>query len=351
MEICLKKNMRNKEVPDIDTMNELLDKCKVIIKDIDGEGQTFQTIKKKLNDFTKNKVPLSDREHFKKDEWEKKEYEEKLHLQTALTFIYHQLRDCNTKALCLGATLFVLILILFIGSFGGYLYLHDKLSPNETPSVKEKIYTKDLIALQKEVNMVYALVRQSDGNNEKIKTGLSNIESHLSEEPLSSKSTFGLKKSFSILAAENETGSVKIESLKNFSELLDAEIEAINTTFFWRTTPLKWCEIGFWAYCGVLVGILFYVAGLLESGIFPSEIIPMILTEIIITPPVVLIIFFLFPITGLANIIPSESSIHMSIGIAFILGFAIRRTVGLLDTIKRRILPDPPLPTGKKVEG
>jgi hypothetical protein len=65
------------------------------------------------------------------------------------------------------------------------------------------------------------------------------------------------------------------------------------------------------------------------------------IAEIIITPPVVLIVFFLFPFTDIKTFTPSELSIYMTMGISFMLGFAIRRTVGLLDNIKRRLLPDP----------
>jgi len=69
-------------------------------------------------------------------------------------------------------------------------------------------------------------------------------------------------------------------------------------------------------------------------------------TEIWITPLVVTVIFFLFSYTGITAIQPSATSITTELGLAFILGFAIRRTIGFLDIIKKRLFPDPE-PAGK----
>ncbi len=337
-----------KSTPSDTKVQDLLTKCEGILESKAKKIHILESIECEFYVFKHGKIKIAN-QALDTEDWDKKKDNKKRELYAELACIYKQLKASNTKDLILGLHLFVLILLLFIGSLGGYLYQHEKMSPPKNSSNEEIIGTEDLINIQKEVNILFTSVKQSNIQNmEKIKGSLSEIESYLSKEPLNSKSSYDLKKNFGILIAGVETDGIAIEALIDFSELLDAEIETINSTFFWRTTPKKWCEICFWAYCGVLVGILFYMASLLETGIFPKEIIPMILTEIIITPPVVLMIFFLFPITGLTNIIPSESSIHMSIGIAFVLGFAIRRTVGLLDTIKRRILPDPLHPSEKK---
>ena len=63
--------------------------------------------------------------------------------------------------------------------------------------------------------------------------------------------------------------------------------------------------------------------------------------ELLMAPVVVPVIFFLFTLSGMAEFVPSQSSITMNIGVAFIFGFAIRRTIGILDTIKKRFFPDP----------
>ncbi len=109
-----------------------------------------------------------------------------------------------------------------------------------------------------------------------------------------------------------------------------------------RSGPLwRWIEIAFWAELGTLVGILFYVAGSLSEGHFLAEELTMFCTEILIVPVVVVAIFFLFNLTGITGISPQGTSITGVVGFAFIFGFAIRRTIGLLDNVKKRIFPEP----------
>jgi hypothetical protein len=67
----------------------------------------------------------------------------------------------------------------------------------------------------------------------------------------------------------------------------------------------------------------------------------MLWAEVLIAPTVVLVVFFLFHFTGIKDFVPNESSLTVNMGIAFIFGFAIRRTVGLLDLVKKRFFPDP----------
>ena len=172
------------------------------------------------------------------------------------------------------------------------------------------------------------------------------LKNTLTKEPLSSKLSFKLKKTLGALEGEISVNKIKKEKLKEtlieLKKIVEVEIESLTTQFFWVNTPGKWYEITFWSLFGVLVGILYFIAGSLRKGILNISDITMMVAEIIITPPVVLIVFFLFPFTDIKTFTPSELSIYMTMGISFILGFAIRRTVGLLDNIKRRLLPDPP---------
>jgi hypothetical protein len=67
--------------------------------------------------------------------------------------------------------------------------------------------------------------------------------------------------------------------------------------------------------------------------------------EITIAPVVIPAVFFLSQVVGLAD--PTKGTSTARFGVAFLLGFSIRRTVGLLDLAKK-ILPDPdtsPIPT------
>ena len=130
-------------------------------------------------------------------------------------------------------------------------------------------------------------------------------------------------------------------SLAKLRPVLLADLESLRTGFFWNDRIWRWIELAWWAELGVLVGILFYIASLMSEGRFGTESLSMFWTEIVIAPPVVLVIFFLFELAGITGISPSESSLTGNVGFAFVFGFAIRRTIGLLDAIKKRILPEP----------
>lgn len=145
-----------------------------------------------------------------------------------------------------------------------------------------------------------------------------------------------------VLSAEIEANDPAAhQTFQEFSKKLRADLESFSTPYFWTTSPWRWYELFFWALIGCLVGLLFYIAGLLGQGIFNTEEVSMFWAELFISPIVVLVVFFLFAFTGITAFAPSETSLTVSIGFAFILGFAIRRTIGLLDTLKKRIFPDP----------
>lgn len=141
--------------------------------------------------------------------------------------------------------------------------------------------------------------------------------------------------------AQGDTLADTSESLMKLRPALLADLDSLRAGFFWNDRVWRWIELAWWAELGVLVGILFYVAGTMSEGRFETENISMYWTEIVIAPVVVAVIFFLFTLTGITGISPSETSLPGNVGFAFIFGFAIRRTLGLLDTIKKRIFPDP----------
>ena len=63
--------------------------------------------------------------------------------------------------------------------------------------------------------------------------------------------------------------------------------------------------------------------------------------EALMAPVVACVIFFLLEKTGITEISAAGESTFVVLGFAFVLGYAIRRTVGILDNIKKRLLPDP----------
>jgi hypothetical protein len=138
------------------------------------------------------------------------------------------------------------------------------------------------------------------------------------------------------LEAKNHTAAQT--ALQRLEKTIDRDLA---DTFFWTRAPLQWLEIGWWAFFGVLVGIIFYLAKQLKLGIFDRQDVPSICGEIFIAPIVTCVIFFLLPKTEITEFSPSEDTILLVLGFAFLFGYAIRRTVGLLENIKRRIFPQP----------
>ena len=145
-----------------------------------------------------------------------------------------------------------------------------------------------------------------------------------------------------IASAELAVGDPAIHgTFQRLLKHLRADLESLSTAYFWTTPPWRWAEISLWATLGCLVGLLFYIAGLLKQGAFYPEEIPMFWAELLMAPIVVPVVFFLFNLSGISEFSPSQSSITTTIGVAFIFGFAIRRTIGVLDLIKKRFFPDP----------
>lgn len=192
-------------------------------------------------------------------------------------------------------------------------------------------------------------VRDVQGNIDKdnlanLKADLKELVNHLdqldSKEPL--VFPFETSKLLGALSAEIIADDPTAhQTFQEFSKKLRADLESFSTPYFWTTSPWWWYEIFFWSLFGCLVGLLFYIASLLTEGIFNTEEIAMFWAEIFIAPLVVLVVFFLFAFTGITAFAPNEASITVCIGFAFVLGFAVRRTIGFLDALKKRIFPDP----------
>jgi hypothetical protein len=131
------------------------------------------------------------------------------------------------------------------------------------------------------------------------------------------------------------------DSVTRLRPALLADLDSLRSGFFWSDRIWRWFELAWWAEIGALVGVLFYIAGLMSRGRFEPENRWMFYVEAAIAPVVIPVIFFLLGLAGLTPMSPTETSLAGQLGVAFVLGFAIRRTLGLLDTIKKKLLPDP----------
>lgn len=340
----IKQMLGMEHMPTAGEINDLLEKCRIIIKKIEKRCSKLKAAKTYFKSYTKDKVRLKD-DSLDTDDWNKKSEDEKREVFQGLRGCLTKLKSVNKGLHFTGMIFFLVIVTLFVGSIILYLCLH-KIDQEEALSKKEKVAASDIIALESHLTVMEKTLVDENMKG-RFSATYGEVKKYLTKEPLGSEITFGLWKAYGKLGGEIELNKVNRETFENFRKKLEAEIKSLNTRYFWLGTPGRWFELAFWSFWGVIVGILFYMAGLFDTGIFPTEKIPMFLTEIFITPLVVIAIFLLFPFTGLDSFAPSESSIYISLGIAFIFGFSIRRTVGLLDNIKRRIFPDPE-PAGKE---
>lgn len=141
------------------------------------------------------------------------------------------------------------------------------------------------------------------------------------------------------------------KTIKEGVEKLEKDAMGVskNDGFFWVFGYWRWLEILFWGEFGVVVGILVWVCTQLAIGKYTKQIFHYekywYLTELFIGPIVVVSAFFLLKqfigtlITGVTEEDVS-GSIYLTLGVSFILGYFIRRTLGIFDFIKNKL----PLP-------
>jgi hypothetical protein len=142
----------------------------------------------------------------------------------------------------------------------------------------------------------------------------------------------------------SEISTEQITTTKTFDEFraaVERDLSRLAAEETWLGGQRRRIEIAWWAEFGTLVGILFYIAGLQTVGVFKVEEITMFLAEILSAPLVVPVVFFMFQYTSITIADTDKASLTVNLGVAFILGFSIRRTIGLLDLIKKKVLPDP----------
>lgn len=317
-------------------------------------------------------IPMKDGK-VDKETWDKKPEDEQRKTWETLTTAYEELRCLNVDSLKQGkcyflifSTLLALVVAIYLGlhlrTFKGYIQttltsqesiemwdlvrlidlkltdlkekkkLAEKSAekPAEKPKFSEQGSTGQPKAQEKE--------NEIENSKTEIKKSLTDLRARLYRLPLPFETIKLLGAVSAELEADDPTVYVTYPTLIKH---LGADLEGLSTAYFWTLQPWRWLELALWATMGCLVGLLFYVAGLLGQGIFRCEEGFMFWAELLIAPIVVPVVFFLFAMTGITDFVPTQASVTVNIGVAFIFGFAIRRTIGLLDIIKKRFFPDP----------
>jgi hypothetical protein len=294
-----------------------------------------------VDKFKKEKIALKDGVVDETD-WNAKTEDKKVELYEEIRRIARHSRCLNMNEIAVGRCYFVVFSVILVVLAGIYLVWHH-FSP------KVRIVDDKVIAAAGLLNKMSTHIKglQAQPPAQDAKTKLKDLGSQLRTQLQGITLTFPSSRLLGEVLAEVETDQIaKTETFENFRKIFEPELESLSSGYFWTDTPRRWFEIAFWAEFGTLVGLLFYIAGLLSTGVFRIEEISMFWTEVLITPLVVTVVFFLFTYTGITVFQPSEVSMTVNVGFAFIFGFAIRRTVGFLDIIKKRFFPEP-APVGK----
>lgn len=282
------------------------------------------------------------------ERWGGKTEQEKWILYNYIYRTARTLRCLNLDEIRMGKCYFGLFVAILAGLVIAYLVLHAH--PSWTASRGVRINSDKIVNVSELLNRVelkIKAVREADSEKVAQDPELAKVKEDLRKALLPLDLTFDSFNGFGQVLAEVEAGQIaKTETWAKFRKALEAELEGLTAGYFWLRFPYRWFEFAWWAEFGTLVGLLYYIAGLLGMGLFRVEEVSMFWTEILITPLVVIVVFFLFGYTGITGLQPSETSLTVNVGFAFILGFAIRRTVGFLDIIKKRFFPEP-TPVGK----
>jgi hypothetical protein len=253
-----------------------------------------------------------------------------------LARIWNGARGINADELRVGRWHFVTFLVLFVIAGGGYLGWHRQ-APASSPALADVVEVDRLLNTTETRLKEFRLADAS--TKEAAKASLTTVVPQLRAAVFKVGPDFGSLSRLSAVESDIETG--RIVGARSFEDFRDQMRKTLAefTTDGWPHISQAWLEIACWAELGTLVGILFYLSGILSNGVFRTEEVTTFWTEVAIAPVVIPAVFFLFQFVGLTD--PAKATATVRLGVAFLLGFSIRRTVGLLDLAKKKILPDP----------
>ena len=339
-----------KEEPSETDIQKQMDACDALVQNLGHEVTINEQLKadlgetqKAYDDLKKAKALLKNGK-FDGDSWKSKSGDEKTIAFREVQTFGDRLSNLNKRDVHDGRIVFAVTSVLLVASIALYVWLHwqGPHEPGTAPSAN-RIPPEQVIGMQKNLVRLGALAALKEqgpqSDSQPLKSSFDSLKVFVvSHSRLLSSEVVQLT---GTLEGRMELGELRSDMVDSLGRMLTAHVKSLDNRYFWFTDSRRWLEIAFWSLWGTLVGILFYLAVKLSAGIFDRHEIPEMVSEVIITPLVVITIFFMFNFSGLVAISLQESSVYQTLGFAFILGFAIRRTVGLLDMVKRRLLPEP----------
>ncbi len=348
--------------PSGDEVAELLCNVKKLIDDLDKKfvpqsykSQAANSLKDIYDEVIK-KLPYK-AGVFDKEEWAKKSSEERTNTMIDLVSLKQAMSGLDYPNIRAGILTFVLLAIMLFVSVGSYLILHKVYSPvpqnatneqkmsNPNPDNRTLPQVTDIVDLHRRLEVLNLQLNATAASSNKgidwtkvDSSGTSLIEA-LHTTPLSFRS----EKQLGILkgAIEQKSDKNAKQALAILEQSVAEDLTNPPANYLWTKGSGKWFELSFWAFFGVIVGLMYYVTTRLKAGLFNRQDGPTMLAEILMAPLVVCVIFFMFGMTDITSISLTNDSFFVILGFSFILGYAIRRTVGILDNLKKRLLPDP----------
>ena len=338
--------------PGAEKMNALLKESEQIIANLPErlaansvKEHAFNALKASYESLAKN-LPILDSGGIDTKGWGALGREERIGKFDDLASLRRALSGLDYPDIRAGLWTFTVLVLLLIIAVGSYVRLHaPAASPDRNATVQSAYIFRELnntLQIQTELAKLRIRLDSSDEGNATW-NNLATAYGRLSDALPADRLSYATLKHLGTLGGaitlrKQELGK---ETLRSVEKGIAEDFTSPPSRYLWTGGAKKWAEIAYWSLFGVLIGLMYYVSKRLKEGLFDRQDIATITAEVLMAPIVACVLFFLLDKTGLTEISASGDSIFAVLGFAFILGYAIRRTVGILDSLKNRLLPDP----------
>ena len=344
----------NEADPTKEAMEQLQRETQAVIADllerVVPNGLQMQALHHLKDTYEKGCEKLPDSMLHGKDnrKWEDFEREERVRIYTDTLSIKRSLQGLDFPDMRAGYTVFSLLALLLAIMIGVYVSQHDFLASygeeNATLGIPAVAGTADgnrSVFIQKKLRMIGIRLAQADDNAtwQSLSKDYDALRAHLPDNALSYATLTALGSLGGTIELRRADDAKTV--LTDLKRGIEEDFNIPPSFYLWTQGAGKWMEIVFWSIFGVLIGLMFYVSKRLNEGLFDAQEIPTMAAEVLMAPIVVSVIFFLLDKTEMTEISTSGEMIFVVLGFAFLLGYAIRRAVGILDNLKKRLLPDP----------
>lgn len=229
----------------------------------------------------------------------------------------------------------LILLLILLGA--EYTYLHLKWKSDE------QIDPANLVEITRYLRMVDVEARKSKPAYDTLSKLLSDLTNSLNEAGYYNKE---IASSAGRVQGDISARMIIPESIETLTAVIEKEIVSSKSSFFWTSSPLKWLEVIFFSWFGVLVNIIFRVSQTLWGESSKKEEIRSYLGWIVYAPAIALIFMFVMSFRIgiftqdklIFGIDISRGPVEIILVISFILGFFSRWILEMVELIKDRFI-------------